>query len=151
MPRKPATAPPVMTTLPVAMTGKASLAKTALGDDAVFAYFRMLPEPQRTIAERVDAVAAASVPGLQRAVKWGMAWYGVGDGWCFSCGGFAGHVKLTFGRGTSLDPEPPVTPIGMGKTSRGVEIQSLQTFDEVAAVRWMTQATALPGFGGKKE
>ena len=63
-------------------------------------------------------------------VKWGMAWYGVGDGWCFSCGGFAGHVKLTFGRGTALTPVPPVTPIGMGKDSRGVDLKSLDDIDE---------------------
>ncbi len=59
-----------------------------------------------------------------------MAWYGVGDGWCFSCGGFDGHVKLTFGRGTSLTPVPPVTPIGMGKTSRGVDLASVDDLDE---------------------
>jgi hypothetical protein len=31
-----------------------------------------------------------------------MAYYGVGDGWCFSCGGFAGHIKLMFFYGTAL-------------------------------------------------
>jgi hypothetical protein len=76
-----------------------------------------------------------------------MAWYGVGDGWCFACGGFVGHVKLTFGRGTSLSPEPPVTPIGMGKTSRGVDLGSVDDIDEGQVVSWMEQAAALPGFG----
>ena len=98
----------VLTTLPAAMTGRASPAKAAVGDKPVFAYISSLPQPQRSIAERVDALAAKTLPGLQRSVKWGMAWYGVGDGWCFSCGGFDGHVKLTFGRGTSLTPVPPV-------------------------------------------
>src|SRR5438046_137108 len=106
--------------LPAAMTGRASPAKAALGDKPVFAYINSLPEPQRSIAERVDALAAKTLSGLQRSVKWGMAWYGVGDGWCFSCGGFEGHVKVTFGRGTSLTPEPPVAPIGMGQTPPGV-------------------------------
>jgi hypothetical protein len=76
-----------------------------------------------------------------------MAWYGVGDGWCFSSGGFAGHVKLTFGRGTSLRPEPPVTPIGMGKASRGVELESLDDIDEEQIASWMQQAAAIRGFG----
>ena len=76
-----------------------------------------------------------------------MAWYGVGDGWCFSCGGFAGHVKLTFGRGTSLTPVPPVTPIGMGKDSRGVDLASLDELDDHPLAAWMQQAAALPGFG----
>ena len=137
----------VLTDLPVAMTGRASPAKAAVGDEPVFAYIRSLPEPQRSIAERVDALAAETLPGLQRAVKWGISWYGVGDGWCFACGGFAGHVKLAFGRGTSLSPEPPVTPVGMGKATRGVDLASLDDLDERQVADWMRQAAALPGFG----
>ena len=133
--------------LPVAMTGRASDAKAALGDAPVFAYIQSLPQPQRSIAERVDALAAKTLPGLQRSIKWGMAWYGVGDGWCFCCGGFAGHVKLTFGHGTALDPVPPVTPIGMGKSSRGVELESVAAINVRQVTSWMRQATAIPGFG----
>jgi hypothetical protein len=127
--------------------GKASPAKAAVGDKPVFAYINSLPQPQRSIAERVDALAAKTLPALERSVKWGIAWYGVGDGWCFCCGGFAGHVKLTFGRGTSLSPVPPVTPIGMGKDSRGVDLESVDDLDERQAAAWMKQATAIPGFG----
>jgi len=137
----------VLATLPAAMTGRASPEKAALGDGPVFAYIASLPEPQRSIAQRVDALAARTLPDLRRSVKWGMAWYGVGDGWCFSCGGFDGHVKLTFGRGTSLTPEPPITPIGMGKASRGVELKSLDDLDVDQVASWMKQAAALPGFG----
>ena len=140
----------VLTTLPAAMTGRASPAKAAVGDKPVFAYISSLPQPQRSIAECVDALAARTLPGLERSVKWGMAWYGVGDGWCFSCGGFAGHVKLTFGHGTALTPVPPVAPIGMGKESRGVDLESVDDLDEIQLASWMKQATAIPGFGGKK-
>ena len=140
----------VLTTLPAAMTGRASPAKAAVGDKPVFAYISSLPEPQRSIAERVDALAAMTLPDLQRSVKWGMAWYGVGDGWCFSSGGFAGHVKVTFGRGTSLTPVPPATPVGMGKDSRGVELESVDDIDEAQLASWMRQATAIPGFGRKR-
>jgi hypothetical protein len=149
-PGKRAAAQMVAADLPAAMTGRASPAKAKDGDEPVFAYIRSLPQPQRGIAERVDALAARTLPGLKRSVKWGMAWYGVGDGWCFCCGGFAGHVKLTFGRDTSLKPVPPVTPIGMGKDSRGVELESVEELNERQAASWMKQATAIPGFGGKK-
>jgi hypothetical protein len=142
--------PEILTTLPVAMTGRASPAKAAVGDKPVFAYIASLPQPQRSIAERVDALAVETLPGLKRSVKWGMAWYGVGDGWCFACGGFAGHVKLTFGRGTSLTPVPPATPIGMGTESRGVELESVEAIDRRQLASWMQQAAALPGFGGKR-
>ena len=138
------------TKLLVAMTGKASSAKAAEGDEPVFAYIASLPQPQRGVAERIDALAAKTLPDLQRAVKWGMAYYGVGEGWCFSCGAFVGHVKLMFIRGTEIKPEPPVTPVGMGKSTRGVELASVDDLDERQAASWMKQAAAMPLIGGKK-
>jgi hypothetical protein len=137
--------------LPTAMTGKASAAKAAVGDEPVFAYIASLPEPQRAIAEAIDALAARTLPNLHRSVKWGMAYYGVGDGWCFSSGAFAGHVKLMFiNAATLLDPTPPITPIGMGKATRGIEPTSLADLDEPQLATWMTQVTAAPGVGAKR-
>jgi hypothetical protein len=133
-----------------AMTGKASAAKAATGDLPVFAYIASLPQPQRGIAERVDGLAAEMLPDLQRAVKWGMAYYGSNGGWCFSSGAFIGHVKLMFINGTKLTPEPPVTPIGMGKATRGVELASITDLDEEQLSSWMKQAATMPFFGGKK-
>ena len=133
--------------LPAAMTGKASPAKAAVGDGPVFAYIASLPQPQRGIAEAVDALAAETLPALTRSVKWGMAYYGVGDGWCFSSGGFDGHVKLMFINGAALDPVPPVTPVGMGKSTRGVELASVDDIDKSQIAAWMTQVTSVPGLG----
>ena len=79
-----------------------------------------------------------------------MAYYGVGDGWCFSCGGFAGHVKLMFINGAALEPVPPVTPFGMGKSTQGVELESVGDLDEHQIAAWMTQVASVPGLGGKK-
>ena len=138
-------------TLPESMvTGKASPAKAAGGDKPVFAYIASLPQPQRGIAERVDALAARTLPGLQRSVKWGMSYYGVGDGWCFSCGGFTDHVKLMFVNGAALKPVPPVTPVAMGKSTRGVELKSVDDLDERQVAAWMIQVAAAPGVGGKR-
>ena len=134
----------------VAMTGKATPAKAAEGDRPVFAYITGLPQPHRGIAERIDALAAAQLPNLRRAVKWGMAYYGVDGGWCFSSGAFAGHVKLMFIRGTELEPVPPVTPVGMGKATRGVELASMDDLDERLVASWMKQSAAIPFFGAKK-
>ena len=116
----------------------------------MFAYIASLPQPQRSIAERIDVLAAENVPSLQRAVKWGMAYYGAGGGWCFSSGAFVGHVKLMFLRGTDINPEPPVTPIGMGKSTRGVELTSVDDLDEHQVASWMKQAAAKPFIGGRK-
>jgi len=83
-------------------------------------------------------------------VKWGTAYYGVGDGWCFCCGGFADHVKLMFVNGASLVPVPPITPVAMGRSTRGVELRTLGDLDERQVAAWMTQVAAVPGVGGKK-
>ena len=139
------------TALPDSMvTGKASPAKAAVGDKPVFAYIASLPQPQRGIAERVDALAARTLPGLQRSVKWGISFYGTGDGWCFCCGRFADHVKLMFVNGAALEPVPPVTPVAMGRSTRGVELRSLDDLDERQIAAWMKQVTAMPGAGKMK-
>ncbi|SEN81348.1 hypothetical protein SAMN05216281_11526 [Cryobacterium luteum] len=80
-----------------------------------------------------------------------MAYCGVGDGWCFSSGGFAGHVKLMFINGAALKPVPPVTPVGMGKSTRGLELESVGDLDENEIAAWMTQVASVPGIGGKKK
>jgi hypothetical protein len=158
---KPAVRPPskrraspgkAATTLPASMiTGRASPAKAVVGDTAVFAYIASLPQPQRAIAESVDALAAKTLPGLRRSIKWGMSYYGVGDGWCFCCGGFAGHVKLMFVNGAALEPVPPVTPVAMGKSTRGVELESMDDLDKRQVAAWMKQVAAVPGAGKRKQ
>ncbi len=59
-------APGKAAALPTSMvTGKASRARAADGDQPVFDYIASLPQPQRGIAERVDALAATTLPGLR--------------------------------------------------------------------------------------
>jgi hypothetical protein len=50
---------------------------------------------------------------------------------------------------TRLEPEPPVTPIGMGKQARGVELASVDELDEPRIASWMQQAATMPFAGGK--
>jgi hypothetical protein len=78
-----------------------------------------------------------------------MAYYGVDGGFCFSSGAFVGHVKLMFIHGTQLVPEPPVQPIGMGKTTRGVELRSASELNERQAAAWMKQSATMPFFGAR--
>jgi len=49
-----------------------------------------------------------------------------------------------FIRGSELQPEPPVTPTGMGKSSRGVELTSMDELDEMQVLSWMAQAAKKP-------
>ncbi len=46
-----------------------------------------------------------------------------------------------------LDPVPPVAPVGMGKATRGIELESLAELDEKQLAVWMQQITSAPGLG----
>jgi hypothetical protein len=135
----------------VEMTGKASSAKAADGDQPVFDYIASLPQPQRTIAEHIDALAAKTLPTLERSVKWGMAYYGVDGGFCFSSGAFVGHLKLMFIHGVDLTPVPPVAPTGMGKSTRGVELQSIDDLDARQVAAWMEQSATMPFYSAARK
>jgi hypothetical protein len=148
-PRRPAARGKVARTLPGAKTGRASAFLPAEGDAPVRAYIASLPQPQRGIAERIDAILADALPGLQRCIKWGMAFYGIGNGWSLSCGGFVDHVKVTFLHGTKLKPVPPV---GTGKYTRGVDLERLADIDAKQIAAWSKQAVQRPGLGaGRKQ
>jgi len=43
-----------------------------------------------------------------------------------------------------------VTPVGMGKSTRGVELESVDDLDERQVAAWMKQVAAVPGVGRKK-
>src|SRR5688572_909166 len=133
--------------LPGALAGRASAAPNALGDAPVRAYLQSLPRPQRSIAKRVDALLEETLPGLQRCIKWGLAFYGVGNGWVISVGGFVGHVKVNFLPGQALDPVPPS---GQGKYVRGVNLESVDDIDERQLVSWFKQAATFAGMGAPK-
>jgi len=59
-------------------------------------------------------------------------------------------VKLMFIRGTDLKPEPPVTPVAMGKATRGVELASVKDLDERQVAGWMKQAATMPFISAAK-
>jgi hypothetical protein len=114
------------------------------GDAPVQAYIAAMPGWKSEIGRRLDALAEAAVPGVRKAVKWNSPFYGVpdGEGWFLSFHVFTRYVKVTFFRGTSLDPVPP----GRSKHPevRYVDIYEGK-FDEPQLAEWVRQASRLPG------
>jgi hypothetical protein len=140
---------------PAASKGKASDAKPVLlsggnpqiakgyGDAPVQAYIAAMPEWKSEVGRRLDAIIEKVVPGVKKAVKWNSPFYGVEDDlWFLSFHVFAKYVKVTFFRGTSLDPVP-------SGASKYPEVRYLDIYegklDEKQFGYWVKQASELPG------
>ena len=122
--------------------GNPRIAK-ADGDTPVRAYIAAMPGWKRDVGERLDALIVRSVPGVQKAVKWNSPLYGIeGQGWFLSFHVFTRYVKVTFFRGTSLQPVPPG---GTGKDARWIDIHE-DDLDEAQIGTWIKQASSIPGW-----
>jgi len=107
-------------------------------------YIAALPPAHRALALRFDTLVGKVVPGVERAIKWGLAFYGSeGRGWFVSCGIVHGEIRITFFQGQMLRPVPPE---GRGKL-RGIILDGSDSFDARTIESWVTQAAKLPGFG----
>ncbi|HEY0819644.1 MAG TPA: DUF1801 domain-containing protein [Rhizobacter sp.] len=117
------------------------------GDAPVQAYIEAMPGWKRDIGRQLDALIERTVPGVRKAVKWNSPFYGVeGQGWFVSYHCFTKYVKVTFFRGTSLEPMPP----GESKTAetRYLDIREDGIPDEQQLASWIEQAAAIPGWDG---
>jgi hypothetical protein len=116
------------------------------GDEGVQAYIASMEPWQADLARRVDGLVVEHVPNLRRAIRWHCPFYGVeGQGWFLAFAAFQYHVKITFFKGTSLDPVPPV---GGSQEARSVDVRESDTLDERQLAAWIEQATSIPGWGG---
>ncbi len=114
------------------------------GDAPVKAYIAAMPGWKSDIGRKLDALIEKTVPGVRKAVKWNSPFYGVeGKGWFLSYHCFAKYIKLTFFRGTSLDPVPPVS--SKTNETRYFHIHEGEALDERQLAAWISQASALPG------
>jgi hypothetical protein len=115
------------------------------GDAPVKAYIAALPGWKHGIGRRLDAVIVKTVPGVKKAVKWNTPFYGVeGQGYFIAFHAFNKYMKVTFFRGTSLDPMPP----GESKHDevRYADIYEDGEPDGAQMKSWIKQAAALPGW-----
>jgi hypothetical protein len=85
------------------------------------------------------------VPGVEKAVRWNSPFYGSESlGWFLSFHCFTKCVKVTFFRGTSLQPLPPGE--SKSKDTRYVDIHENDRLDEELLASWIRQAAELPGW-----
>lgn len=113
------------------------------GDAPVQAYVAAMPEWKRGVGERIDALIEKAVPDVQKAVKWNSPFYGMEkDIWFVSFHCFDKYIKVSFFRGGSLDPVPPVA--SKVADTRYYHVHE-DDFDEVQFADWVKQASKLPG------
>ncbi|GGZ35107.1 DUF1801 domain-containing protein [Asticcacaulis endophyticus] len=129
---------------PALLSGGNPQTPKGYGDGPVQAYIAAMPDWKRDIGLRLDALIEQTVPGVHKAVKWNTPFYGVRDDhWFVAFHCFTKYVKVTFFRGTSLDPAPP----GKSKQAevRYLDIFEDRPFDEAQFTNWIKQASQLPG------
>jgi hypothetical protein len=115
------------------------------GDAPVQAYIAAMPGWKRDVGRRLDALVERVVPGVRKAVRWNSPFYGVeGQGWFLGVHCFTRYVKLSFFRGASLHPVPPVA--SKDENVRYVHIHEGEELDEEQLARWIKQASELPGW-----
>ncbi len=114
------------------------------GDAPVQAYIAAMPGWKREVGRRIDRLITRHVPGVRKAVRWNTPFYGIdGQGWFLAYHCITKYVKVSFFRGTSLRPVPPVA--SKQANVRYFHIHEGDVIDEVVFAGWIEQAAALPG------
>ena len=97
----------------------------------------------RPLVERVDALIRETLPGLQYAVKWKKAYYGLPDhGWVIELVSYDVSVNVVFLAGAEFDAPPP---LGTGR-SRYVKLRSVDEMGQTELAKWIEQAGQRSGW-----
>jgi len=129
---------------PVLLSGGNPQIAKADGDAPVRAYIEAMPGWKRDVGRRLDALIVESVPGVRKAVRWNTPFYGVeGRGWFVAFHCITKYVKVSFFRGTSLRPEPPVG--SKQPEVRYFHIHEDDDIDEALLRGWIRQASEMDG------
>lgn len=128
---------------PVLLSGGNPQIPKGEGDAPVQAFIQALSGWKQARVKRIDALVVRTIPNVCKAVKWNSPFYGVEPGcWFLSFHIYARYIKLTFFRGLSLDPVPPVS--SKSQDTRYYHVTE-EEMDEDLLVRWIEQASRLPG------
>ena len=129
---------------PVLLAGGNPQIAKADGDLPVQAYISAMPNWKRDVGRRLDELIVRTVPGVHKAVRWNSPMYGIkGHGWFVSFHVFSKYVKVTFFKGTSLQPVPSG---GTAEEARWIDIHE-DDMEESQLAQWVEQAAAIPGWG----
>ena len=93
------------------------------------------------IVAQVDKLIRKTHPGLQYAVKWSRAYYGLPEkGWIIEVVPYHVSVNVVFPAGAKFDPPPQ-----LGEGSRYVKLTSVEEAETPQLRKWIKAAGELPG------
>jgi hypothetical protein len=117
------------------------------GDGPVQAYLDAMPGWKRDAGRALDDLIVRTVPEVRKAVRWNSPFYGIeGRGWFLGFHCITKYVKVSFMRGSELEPLPPVE--SKDPHTRYFHIYEGDVLDEPLVGSWVAQAAALPGWEG---
>jgi hypothetical protein len=104
---------------------------------------RVMPDLQ-PIVQRLDAMVRDTIPGLQYAVKWKKAYYGLPEhGWIIEMVAYDVSVNMVFHGGADFESPPP---LGDTDRSRYVKVKDLDEAQTPLMQKWIEQAGRTRGW-----
>jgi len=104
---------------------------------------RVMPD-LHPIVKRLDELICETISGLQYAVKWKKAYYGLPEvGWIIEMVAYDVSVNVVFFGGAEFDPPPP---LGTTDRSRYVKLTTLEEAHGPQMHEWIKQAGHVPGW-----
>ena len=104
---------------------------------------RVMPD-LHPIVQRLDELVRETIPGLQYAVKWKKAYYGLPElGWIIEMVAYDVSVNVVFVGGAEFDPPPPS---GDTDRSRYVKVRTLEDVQRGEMHEWVEQAGRVAGW-----
>ena len=103
---------------------------------------RVMPDLQ-PIVKHLDESIRETIPGLQYAIKWKKAYYGLPKlGWVIEMVAYDVSVNVVFLGGAKFDTSPP---LGTGR-SRYIKVKTLEEAQAPEMRGWIEQAGTVPGW-----
>lgn len=104
---------------------------------------RVMPD-LNPIVTHIDREIRGLLPGLQYAIKWKKAYYGLPDlGWIIEVVAYDVSVNVVFLGGADLNPPPP---LGETDRSRYIKLKTLEEAKAPEIRHWIEQAGRVPGW-----
>lgn len=108
---------------------------------------RVMPD-LNPIVQRIDALIRETLTGLQYAVKWRKAYYGLPDlGWIIEVAAYDVSANIVFHGGADFDSPPPLGTTGR---TRYVKIRSLEELESPEIRGWIEEAGHVTGWSSTR-